>query len=134
MDIKQSNYKLILDILEFYYLELSKFLSKYRNVEIKKIILLLGLLILFNGCLQSTAMVGPAMTLASSGNVYQAGLSYSANKAVENETGMSTVEFVTYKIEKENIKRDNKEFIILVKNNFKKTRKIILDQSIKTKD
>ena len=92
---------------------------------------MLGSLILFNGCLQTTAMVGPAMTLASSGNVYQAGLSFSANKAVEHETGMSTVEFVSSKIEEQNLKRDNKEFIKLVKNNFEKTRKIIIDQSNK---
>ena len=68
------------------------------------------------------------MTLASTGNLYQAGLTFSANKAVENETGMNTVEFVSSKIEQNNIKRDNKEFIALVKNNFEKTRKIILDQ------
>ncbi len=74
------------------------------------------------------------MTLASTGNVYQAGITFSANKAVENETGMNTVEFVSNKIEQSNIKRDNKEFIILVKNNFEKTRKIILNQSSNAKD
>ena len=50
----------------------------------------LGLLILFflNNCMQSTAMIGPTMTLVSTGNLYQAGFSYGANKAVEKETGI----------------------------------------------
>ena len=41
--------------------------------------------------MQSTAMVGPAITLASTGNIYQAGFSFEG-KAVENETGMTTTE------------------------------------------
>ena len=98
-------------------------------MEIKKIIFLFGLLVILNGCLQSTAMVGPAMTLASTGNIYQAGFTFSANKAVEKETGMPTHEYVTKIIEEQNIKRDNKDFITLVKNNFEKTRKVIIKQS-----
>ena len=47
------------------------------------------------GCYQSTAMVGPAITLASTGNVSQAGFAYITNKVVEKETGMSTTEYVS---------------------------------------
>ncbi len=35
---------------------------------------------LLNGCVQSTAMLGPAYTFSTSGNIFQTGLSYSSNK------------------------------------------------------
>ncbi len=85
-----------------------------------------------SGCAQSTAMLGPAITLASSGNVSQAGLTFFTNKAVEKETGMDTVSFVTNKIEKQNSKnRLKRDFKKLVQNNFEKTREILIlqDQS-----
>ena len=43
---------------------------------LKKIITGLFLLFFLNGCVQSTALLGPAYTLASTGNIYHAGLSY----------------------------------------------------------
>ena len=44
-------------------------------------------------------MVGPAITFASTGNVSQAGLAYFTNRAVKEETGMSTAEYVSTIIE-----------------------------------
>ena len=88
--------------------------------------------LILSGCAQSTAMLGPAITLASSGNVSQAGLTFVTNKAVEKETGMDTVSFVTNKIEKQNSKnRLKRDFKKLVQNNFEKTREILIlqDQS-----
>ena len=94
----------------------------------------LGLLILFflNNCMQSTAMIGPTMTLVSTGNLYQAGFSYGANKAVEKETGMQTTEYLINKIEdnqKKDISRDDDELTkslqILLELNIEKTRKLI---------
>ena len=40
-----------------------------------------------SGCIQSTALFGPGVTLATTGNVMQAGLQYGANTAIKNETG-----------------------------------------------
>ena len=99
---------------------------------IKKILTCILLGIILSGCAQSTAMIGPAITLASSGNVSQAGLTFFTNKAVEKETGMDTVSFVTNKIEKQNSKnRLKRDFKKLVQNNFEKTREILIlqDQS-----
>ena len=53
--------------------------------------------IILSGCAQSTAMLGPAISFASSGNVSQASLTYFTNKAVEKETGMNTLQYVTEK-------------------------------------
>ena len=98
----------------------------------KKIIAYFIVGIILTGCAQSTAMIGPAISLASSGNVSQAGLTFFTNKAVERETGMNTVSYVSKKIEKQNSKtRLKREFKNLVKTNFVKTRKklILEDQS-----
>ena len=85
------------------------------------------------GCYQSTAMVGPAITLASTGNVSQAGLAYITNKAVEKETGMSTTEYVSTILEEKNKRTKNKkikkELMILVQTNFEETRKKLLLQN-----
>ena len=98
----------------------------------KKILVFIVSGLILSGCAQSTAMLGPAITLASSGNVSQAGLTFVTNKAVEKETGMDTVSFVSNKIEKQNSKkRLKRDFKKLVQNNFEKTREILIlqDQS-----
>ena len=99
---------------------------------IKKILTYIVACIILTGCAQSTAMLGPALTLASSGNVSQAGLTFFTNKAVEKETGMNTVSFVSKKIDEKNSRTKlRREFKILVSTNFEKTRKklILQDQS-----
>ena len=129
----------------------------------KNIILYLVLSLFLTGCLQTTAMIGPAITLASTGNISQAGMTFFTNKAIKDETGMNTLEFVSNKIDEgKKIKNKaikdetgmntlefasnkidegknkkevddnfniNNNFIILVKNNFDKARKIILMQN-----
>ena len=87
-----------------------------------------------SGCAQSTAMIGPAITLASSGNMSQAGLTFFGNKAVEKETGMDTVSYFSNKIEQQNSRTKLKrEFKNLVETNFVKTReKLILQDKSNT--
>ena len=94
----------------------------------KIFIYIIGALIL-TGCVQSTAMVGPALTLASTGNISQAGVTFLTNKAVKEETGMDTVSYVSNKLEQNSLK--NRKFRKLVETNFEKTRKklILQDQS-----
>ncbi len=90
--------------------------------------------ILISGCFQSTTMIGPAFTLASTGNVVQAGFNYSANKAIKDNTGKTTTEHLMSSIEKKKIKKNEnkrinkikKELISLVKSNLKKTREKII--------
>ena len=96
---------------------------------LKKIIAGLFLLFFLNGCVQSTALLGPAYTLASTGNIYQAGLSYGSNKAVEEITGKSTTENIKSLTDSKKSKIDEEqnydEFFALVKNRIEKTSKII---------
>ena len=43
--------------------------------------------IFLSGCFQSSALLGPGMTIISNGNVVQAGFQYGANSAIKKETG-----------------------------------------------
>ena len=67
----------------------------------------------------------------------QAGASFFTHKLIEQETGMDAVTLVSKKIEENKTqnsqKRRNKNFMLLVKTNFEKTRKkiIIQNQTIK---
>ena len=52
-----------------------------------KIYFLILIFLSVSGCIQSTALLGPGVTIATTGNVMQAGLQYGANKAIKDETG-----------------------------------------------
>ena len=96
---------------------------------INKLLICILMGIILSGCAQSTAMLGPAITLASSGNVSQAGLTFFTNKAVEKETGMDTVAFVSNKIDEQNSKTKLKrEIKNMVEINFLKTREKLISQ------
>ena len=96
---------------------------------LKKIIAGLFLLFFLNGCVQSAALLGPAYTMASTGNVFQAGLSYGSNQAVKKITGKSPTENIQSLVDnkKKKIEEEEKqeEFFALVKSRIEKTSKII---------
>ena len=98
-------------------------------MSLKKIFAGLFLLIFLNGCVQSAALLGPAYTLASSGNIYQAGLSYGSNQAVKNITGKTPTENIKSLIDNKKVKvkeeESHEEFFALVKSRIEKTSKII---------
>ena len=96
---------------------------------INKIFIYIVTGIILSGCAQSTVMLGPALTLVSTGNATQAGMTFFTNKVVQKETGMDAVSFVSNKIEQNSSK--NRKFKKLVETNFEKTRKklILQDQS-----
>ena len=96
---------------------------------LKKIIAGLFLLFFLNGCVQNTALLGPAYTLASTGNIYQAGLTYGSNQAVKKIIGKSPTENIRSLTNSKKSKIDEEqnydEFFALVKNRIEKTSKII---------
>ena len=60
----------------------------------KKIVILFLSLLFLNGCVEATAFLGPAITAGTTGNIYQASLSYGTNQVVLKSTGKSTMEHV----------------------------------------
>ena len=92
-------------------------------MKILKISFIFFTLIFLSGCLQSTALLGPSMTVATTGNVLQAGLQYGANTAIKNETGKNTIEHLQDAVEKQSkSKKFKKKFSDLVEKRFELTR------------
>jgi len=96
---------------------------------LKKIIAGIFLLFFLSGCVQSAALLGPVFTIGSTGNVFQAGISYGSNQAVKKITGKSTTENIKSFADDNKIKVEEKEsqeeFFALVKSRIEKTSKII---------
>ena len=99
----------------------------------KKIFFSLFVATFLTGCVQSTAMMGPAMTLVSTGNATNAFGTFLTNKAVEKETGMQTHELIVKKVEEQQIKNKdskiNKELSAILERNIKDKQLIILLQN-----
>tara|TARA_B110000008_G_C16630437_1_gene428296 strand:- start:339 stop:635 length:297 start_codon:yes stop_codon:yes gene_type:complete len=88
-----------------------------------KILFLFSFLILFNGCIQTTALLGPGITIATSGNVLQAGLQYGANSVIEKETGKNTLEHFQDAVDNQNKdKKFQEKFTDLIEKRFQLTR------------
>ncbi len=100
----------------------------------KKIILGLSIFCLLGACTSPTAMLGPAYTFTSTGNIAQAGFSYGSNVFITTYTGKSpleNLEEITNKnLQSKNIQKqtlESEDFYQLVKNKVERTKgKIIL--------
>jgi len=89
-----------------------------------KIFSILLIAIILNGCIQTTALLGPGVTVVTTGNVLQAGLQYGANTAIKNETGKDTFSHLKDAVNGEKKKKEKFEmkFKKMVKKRFKSTR------------
>ena len=70
-------------------------------MKIFKIYFLIVISISLSGCIQSTALLGPGVTIASTGNVIQAGFQYGAHRAIKNETGKDVITHLKDVVEEE---------------------------------
>jgi hypothetical protein len=66
-----------------------------------KIYLLVLISIILSGCIQSTALLGPGITIATTGNIMQAGFQYGANSAIKKETGKDALTHLKSAIDEE---------------------------------
>ena len=106
---------------------ISKCLRFFMMIH-KKIVFWLLVSAFLSGCTSPTAMLGPAYTLTSSGNIYQAGLTYGSNEMITRQTGKTPIENIQeLSVNKKNIQKqtlESEDFYILVKNKIDKTRGI----------
>ena len=65
-----------------------------------KFLKILFILITFSGCTQNTALLGPALTVATTGSINQALLSGSINTGIKYQTGKSVSEHMAQSLEK----------------------------------
>ena len=87
---------------------------------LKKVIIGVYLVIFLSGCAPNTALFGPAYTLATSGNVYNAGFTYGGNEIITRTTGKSAAQNFKEALK---IKKKETEIEKLVKKNIIETRK-----------
>ena len=97
---------------------------------LKKIIISAFAMCFLTGCLQNTAFLGPAITVASTGNIYQAGLSYGSSKTIKKMTGKTPTENVKSFLDSKNttVKEEEEihdEFFVLVKDKIEKKSNIL---------
>ena len=97
----------------------------------KKIVFILMSVVLLTGCAQSTAFLGPAITVAATGNIAQGGFTYGTNEVIKRETGKDTMQYVSSLLEPEDKKVTiNEDLITLVESSIKKTRQKLLQKKV----
>ena len=90
----------------------------------KKLLLVLFSCIFLSACGQTTALLGPAITIGNTGNVMQASLSYGSNMALKHTTGKTPGEHLTnYVEEKREEKKIKKEFVTYIETHIENMRK-----------
>ena len=87
-------------------------------MKFKKIYFLFLISILLSGCIQSTALLGPGVTIATTGNIIQAGLQYGASTVIKNETGKDAL---THLKDAVNEEQDNQKLEEKIRNIAKNT-------------
>ena len=96
---------------------------------LKKIIISAFAMCFLTGCLQSTAFLGPAVTVASTGSAYQGGLSYGSSQVIKKMTGKTPTENVKSFLDNNNntVKEEevHDEFFVLVKDKIEKKSNIL---------
>ena len=97
---------------------------------LKKIVIGLFFGCFLNGCVQGSAILGPAYTLANTGSVYHAGLSYGSSKVVKKIIEKTPTENIKSSTSnKKNIIEEKEEsydeFFVLVKSQIEKKSKIL---------
>ena len=92
-----------------------------------KIYFLIAISISLSGCIHSTALIGPGVTIATTGNILQAGFQYGAHTAIKNETGKDVLTHLKEVVEEE---QDNKKLELKIKdiatNTIEKVKKKLL--------
>ena len=96
-------------------------------MKFKKIYFLVLISLFLSGCIQSTALLGPGVTIVTTGNIMQAGFQYGANTAIKKETGKDVLTHLKDVVEE---KQENKKLELTIKdiatNTFEKVKKKLL--------
>ena len=75
----------------------------------KKIIVIIISFVFLGACAQTTALIAPAITVGSTGNVMQAGFTYASNIVVTKTTGKTPSEHVSLYIEEKKEEKKHKK-------------------------
>ena len=86
--------------------------------------------VFLTGFVQVASLLGPAFTVASSGNVFKAGAQIIFDNEFKKKTGKSSLGYLKEEVSKNNYKNDiNKELKQLIENRVKITHQKIVQQN-----
>ena len=89
-----------------------------------KIIFICVLFTILTGFLPILSLLGPGLTIASSGNIVQAGTQYIINKSIKQKTGKNSLVYFKDEVIKKNNQKDlNNQLKQLVEKRIKLVRK-----------
>ena len=95
-----------------------------------KISLLITTCIFLSGFIQVAALIGPGVTIFSSGNVYRAGAQLLIDSEIKKKTGKNSLALIKEEVTKQNDDKDfQKEFSQLVEKRFIITQKKLAEQN-----
>ena len=95
-----------------------------------RVIFLITSFVLLSGFLPFASLLGPGVTIASSGNFYKAGAQYIIDSTIKKKTGKNSLAFVKEEVIKQNNKRDfNQEFKKLVEKRINLTHKKLIEKN-----
>ena len=96
-------------------------------MKFKKIYSLILISIFLSGCIQSTSLLGPGITIATTGNIMQAGFQYGANTAIKNETGKDALTHLKDAVnEEQDSEKIEKKIRNITKNTIDKVKRKLL--------
>ncbi len=96
-------------------------------MKILNMFFVIFILIFLSGCIQTTSLLGPGVTIATTGNVIQAGFQYGANTAIKNETGKDVLTHIKDKVDEQSKeKKFYAQFKQLIENRIETTRQKLL--------
>ena len=101
-------------------------------MDCKKIIISLLSLFFLSGCIESTVFLGPAITAGTSGNIYQASLSYGTNQVITKTTGKSPIEHVVNFLDPKNEHKG--DFSLILNNKVENLNSKAKDTKLKIKE
>jgi hypothetical protein len=101
-------------------------------VKFVKIVLLLASFALTTGFIPFATLLGPGLTVVSSGNIYKASAQLLVDLHVKNKTGKSSFAYVKEEVSKQNDKKNlNEDFKNLIEARVKITHEKIIQQNKK---
>ena len=86
-------------------------LFNYDGKEMKKFLFLISSLFILNGCAETVALLGPASSAFSGGNVVQSSLTSAASFGIKRQTGKSPVEHAISYAKEHNPDRKKEKFL-----------------------
>tara|TARA_B100001121_G_scaffold26024_1_gene20188 strand:- start:260 stop:634 length:375 start_codon:yes stop_codon:yes gene_type:complete len=102
------------------------------NFKIFKILTIITSFFFLTGFTPILSVIGPGMTILTSGNIYKASAQFIIDQSIKKQTGKSSLTLVKEELDKKNKKNKfNENLKKLVEKRMKITRKKLDDQNLK---